>query len=978
MWLPLAPVFRTKQEKFVVLALSVMKRGLLDTKGEVTPPPPSSEDTCEANVISPVRELYNKNYQLKGRSNYRPGTFRWCNGGLGEQMDLTKDGVVWKDGEPDVENFNQFCVQLQKGNKAKNLYLADENCDSVASALCKLPPTNEEDCLPTCEISKILEKLNIHAIYRLRRNYGHLEVKVVATLISVGVLENSGRFPQICWRMETEPVWPSWWSWNPTGGFSLCLILGNQCLAVQNNGIKGTYIKNSNSAVPNISALEATLLTMLANSVARSNAHFQKPPMLAQPKGTAIAQKKTMVITSTSKPKEFVASRDAGPFPVGEYKSMCGNSYLFGYTKSNKARYTFFSVRLGMACKKPSELFIEASSKTILDISSKRRLPKKTRLVRRWTIDKLADQNLMNSNVTYLGEWVNECDKLYLLASDKMNFNKSTEFCKNVGMKLLTIDSKKELDCLTGLAKIVPSLGQPVDFWTTAKADGCPKKFVWCGNDVQRGKKRVNEKLWRNGEPNNFYFIEACVAIQTDRLVDVDCNTEFRAACQIHGVDDVAALNRLNEFEIEHLKETSMWFTACGLTYMLQPKKTKSEVTPPPPSPEDTCKANVISPVRELFNKNYQLKADGVVWKDGEPDAENFNQSCIQLQKGKNAENLYLTDENCDSLASALCKLPPTIKEDCLPTCEISKFLENLKLHVIYRLRQNYGHLEVEVVATPISVGVLENSGRFPPICWRMETEPVWPSWWSWNPTGGCGLCLILDTQRLAAQNNGIKALLPTPRTVKPPITVQQKPPMLAQPKGTAIAQKKTIVKTSTTKQKEFVTSKAMEGSYGNPIGAQFWTSGECGDVCHWPDGGLVDKATGKQEKCMTLFLSQERVSFERNNCNKSTVPLCMSFELHNKSGDPLCKLSSILDISSKRRLPQKTRLVRRWTVDKLADQNLLDSNETYLGEWVNECGKLYLFASDMKEKSPTPKPIECIGKCFLYNASAVTAKKLK
>ncbi|KAF4522414.1 hypothetical protein B566_EDAN007664, partial [Ephemera danica] len=87
--------------------------------------------------------------------------------------------------------------------------------------------------------------------------------------------------------------------------------------------------------------------------------------------------------------------------------------------------------------------------------------------------------------------------------------------------------------------------------------------------------------------------------------------------------------NRLKEFEIEQLKETSMWFTACGLMYLLHPKKvsredasktcsslememlsfdTKGEVTPPPPSPEDTCEANVISPVRELFTKNYQLK----------------------------------------------------------------------------------------------------------------------------------------------------------------------------------------------------------------------------------------------------------------------------------------------------------------------------------------------------------------------------------
>ncbi|KAF4522418.1 hypothetical protein B566_EDAN007668 [Ephemera danica] len=65
MWRSLAPVFRTKREKFVVLALTEMKPGLLDTKGEVTPPPPSPEDTCEANVISPVRELFNKNYQLK-------------------------------------------------------------------------------------------------------------------------------------------------------------------------------------------------------------------------------------------------------------------------------------------------------------------------------------------------------------------------------------------------------------------------------------------------------------------------------------------------------------------------------------------------------------------------------------------------------------------------------------------------------------------------------------------------------------------------------------------------------------------------------------------------------------------------------------------------------------------------------------------------------------------------------------------------
>ncbi|KAF4527372.1 hypothetical protein B566_EDAN015912, partial [Ephemera danica] len=87
-----------------------------------------------------------------GRSNYRPGIFRWCNGGLGENLTLNE--AMWKDGEPDAENFNQFCVQLQKGKKDDTLYLTDENCESLVSALCKLPPKPTEDCLPACELKK--------------------------------------------------------------------------------------------------------------------------------------------------------------------------------------------------------------------------------------------------------------------------------------------------------------------------------------------------------------------------------------------------------------------------------------------------------------------------------------------------------------------------------------------------------------------------------------------------------------------------------------------------------------------------------------------------------------------------------------------------------------------------------------------------------------------------------------------------------
>ncbi|KAF4529516.1 hypothetical protein B566_EDAN014211 [Ephemera danica] len=72
-------------------------------------------------------------------------------------------------------------------------------------------------------------------------------------------------------------------------------------------------------------------------------------------------------------------------------------------------------------------------------------------------------------------------------------------------------------------------------YWTSAK-EGCPKTFVWCGDDSHEGgRKRVNRELWRWSLPPNFAK-NICVTAERYYLDHSQCDEKFRAACQIEGI----------------------------------------------------------------------------------------------------------------------------------------------------------------------------------------------------------------------------------------------------------------------------------------------------------------------------------------------------------------------------------------------------------------------------------------------------------
>ncbi|KAF4522415.1 hypothetical protein B566_EDAN007665, partial [Ephemera danica] len=135
----------------------------------------------------------------------------------------------------------------------------------------------------------------------------------------------------------------------------------------------------------------------------------------------------------------------------------------------------------------------------------------------------------MNSNETYMGEWVNDCGKLYLFASNEMNFKKSTEFCKNMGMEVLTIDSKEELDCLTKLAKTTLVL-YIKSYWTSATCTRCPDDFKWPSGDI------VRKDYWDDKQPDFYDKKEKCSSIRLSSaktlMNDISCSDNLNPVCQ--------------------------------------------------------------------------------------------------------------------------------------------------------------------------------------------------------------------------------------------------------------------------------------------------------------------------------------------------------------------------------------------------------------------------------------------------------------
>ncbi|KAF4523759.1 hypothetical protein B566_EDAN010259 [Ephemera danica] len=187
------------------------------------------------------------------------------------------------------------------------------------------------------------------------------------------------------------------------------------------------------------------------------------------------------------------------------------------------------------------------------------------------------------------------CNKDYMLSKNSMARSAALQFCGSLGMTLLVIDSVHDLDCLKNALPVLENTDvwvvaadiscsrryqwcgsniavvdalwasdQPPysdqhrysyfgvffvwyitqeeytdfcqrkrTFWTSARDDGCPKKFNWC-SDANISGKSVNESLWQSGAPDNFKGRERCAVMNFKTgLNDRNCDLGYSVACEV-------------------------------------------------------------------------------------------------------------------------------------------------------------------------------------------------------------------------------------------------------------------------------------------------------------------------------------------------------------------------------------------------------------------------------------------------------------
>ncbi|KAF4523760.1 hypothetical protein B566_EDAN010260 [Ephemera danica] len=117
-----------------------------------------------------------------------------------------------------------------------------------------------------------------------------------------------------------------------------------------------------------------------------------------------------------------------------------------------------------------------------------------------------------------------------------MSFQNAEDFCNtleitvrkcgNFYVKTISFESINKYSCLKNEI-------QTGTFWTSARDDGCPRKFTWC-SDLNTSVKSVNESLWQSGAPDNFKGRERCAVMNFKTgLNDRNCDLSYSAACEV-------------------------------------------------------------------------------------------------------------------------------------------------------------------------------------------------------------------------------------------------------------------------------------------------------------------------------------------------------------------------------------------------------------------------------------------------------------
>ncbi|XP_059482230.1 uncharacterized protein LOC132200629 [Neocloeon triangulifer] len=133
------------------------------------------------------------------------------------------------------------------------------------------------------------------------------------------------------------------------------------------------------------------------------------------------------------------------------------------------------------------------------------------------------------------------CDRLYVFSKNLQNWTNAASYCCSLGMQLLSIETKDELQCISDLMNSVDSTGLADEYFISGSDYQNASSFVWCSANFTPVDPNV--VTWSTGEPSVTSFLgaeEDCVSVQLSSgvarknvLRDVDCSVSKKFICEL-------------------------------------------------------------------------------------------------------------------------------------------------------------------------------------------------------------------------------------------------------------------------------------------------------------------------------------------------------------------------------------------------------------------------------------------------------------
>ncbi|XP_059484432.1 uncharacterized protein LOC132201901 [Neocloeon triangulifer] len=133
------------------------------------------------------------------------------------------------------------------------------------------------------------------------------------------------------------------------------------------------------------------------------------------------------------------------------------------------------------------------------------------------------------------------CDRLYVFGRNLLSWTEAASYCCSLGMQMLSIETKEELNCISDLMNSPDGTDLPGEYFTSGSDYQNQSSFVWCSANYTPFNSSV--VFWSPGEPSTTNLQgtqEDCVSVQLSAgmvnenvLRDVECSAEMKFICEV-------------------------------------------------------------------------------------------------------------------------------------------------------------------------------------------------------------------------------------------------------------------------------------------------------------------------------------------------------------------------------------------------------------------------------------------------------------